>query len=374
MRQAELRRCFSADFITHLTHARAWPAQKLIKCWAIENYGSAWDTNSYSAARGGRYVSESHIIKFINYARRATGNAGEEAYIENIRNSWNQFIVEKTEKTLFEISDADAMNALCCAPQPVSSLRRMRDKILDGPRWVYDVLKLTTKPWRFFEICPKEDVELAVRWIYVDSARRNIRSDLPANDAVAAAEADTIRCPIAEYTQHAHEWRDASPLSIAFAIDRGTRIGVCIALPVTDDAYAHVRAGSLNSCQCRMRDLTRRSPQLILEAFAMRPGELATATMDPTRCLLIAYVSQQAGLTDVDGIGDEVPLRLLAIGGTSENCDRLVAHKFQPTGTKLAGTKFDLYERRLYDLNRSRIDTMIASAWWGLQRLLRKGQ
>lgn len=367
MRRPAARRSFAAEFRKYLKKSRGWPAKKVIEAWARTAYGSVWESGTYSDARNGRPIAEEHILKFVEFGQLADKS---DNYARGIQQIWNQYIQEKSGKSLSIISNHEALRHLCDSPRSSSALTMSRQFMLGGPRLLADFVTLTTRPRRFFEICPSDDIEVAIRWVYIESARRSIRSDLPINEAIKAAE-HRMGSPIEKYIRHAREWHKVQGATILFAIEKRIRVGVCIALPVTDTTYAAIRSGVMSSSECRTQHLLPRSPFLIVEAFAMRPGELQTSISDPTRCMFIAIVCQQAHLSDVPGIASEVPFHLLAPGGTPENCERLLAYHYKKTNTKLAGTGLDLYERRFFLPEGKRFDYAIAVQWWGLQRLLR---
>lgn len=368
MRRAAPRRSFKLEFRKYLKQLKGWPEKKLIEDWARKELGSAWGSGTYSDARNGRPIAEEHILIFVRYAQLANE---PNDYVRVIRQVWNQYVLEKSGTTLSAVTDGEALHRLCDPPRPVSRLTKSREFILGGTRLIADFIKLTTRPRRFLEICPKKDIELAIRWVYIEVGRRNTRCDLPMDQAVAAAE-EVINCPIEKYIQRAREWHAFEESTIVFASDQRIRIGVCIVLPVNEAVYNDIKSGSMPSYDCRAQHLLPRSPQLIVEALTMRPGELQTAVSEPTRCMLIALASQQAHLTDVAGIASRVPMRMLAPGGTPENCERLIAFGYKKTNTKMAGTGVDLYERSFYLPEGKRFDYALAVQWWGLQRLLRK--
>ncbi len=369
MRHSEPLYCVKKEFRDHLNRTRfGWPLHKVVTPWARKYFGTAWASGTYSRMRQGHPATEETIQKLISYIKIGDDSSPD---LPECRAIWNEYLCGKTNKNLASLSTGEILHVICEPATSASIVTTVRDELMHALDMVGDFIKVAWQPRRFVKHCQSpEHVQMAVRWVYIQAARLNTNPELPASEAIRVAESDVLKLPMSKYLDQAIEWWKFNPWTVLFAADRGTRIGVCINLPVNDEAYIRARLGTPATELCAKADLLSTSPQLIVEALAMRPREIATSVQNPTRCMLIAFVCQQAWLTRVDGLAKSVPMRLLAVGGTPENCDRLLAAKYKPTGTKMARTGVDLYERSLSLERKLQKDYAVYVQWRGLQSLL----
>lgn len=84
--------------------------------------------------------------------------------------------------------------------------------------------------------------------------------------------------------------------------------------------------------------------------------------------IFAAILCQEAHLSDLPGIGYEIPLRLLAFVGTPKTRRRAMRAGHKPTNTFMHGTDIEFLEQQLLLDKRGHRDWAIWGIWTGLQK------
>lgn len=84
--------------------------------------------------------------------------------------------------------------------------------------------------------------------------------------------------------------------------------------------------------------------------------------------IFAAILCQEAHLSDVPGIGHEVPLRLLAFAGTPKTRKRALRAGYRPTNTFMYGTDIEFLEKKLMVDKRGHREWPLWGIWTGLQK------
>lgn len=192
--------------------------------------------------------------------------------------------------------------------------------------------------------CRKEqDVEEAVRWMYVHVARHvhpdAHRFTVRESERVAASHMRIERC---DYAQRAVSWWRYDPWTVIRVKGKKGPVGMCIHLPLSREAYESLKSGARMSYDIRAEELSRPSPYLLVEGIAERLPLVGGPRVSPTNAMILAMVTQQSVLS-VSPPNDW--LRMLSFTGTPASRERLESFGFKPLNTFMPSTDIEWMEK-----------------------------
>jgi len=345
-------RAFRKDFLDQLHASDAWPKEVALRAW-LQTTSFGGIRNGVCRSLGsGRPHSEKDLTKIVAYLRQSP--------LPGIESAINRYLAGRT---LSPSEDLYLERMVELVSEPADTW--FVDSFMEGLRLVRDIYEHVRHPETCVHLCPHEnDVREAVRWMFIHAGRLLSKAELTVTAAILKGEAQ-IGISLEDYQNRAVAWWRAEPWTVIMAWGYRKTAGMSIALPVREDVYEQVRRGDRRSYCCPSTDLKSPSSSILVEGMAMRPPEQGCEAEGINLRLVAAMLCQHAHLTDVPDIGQRVPLRLLAPGGTPKSCARLSQFGYRPTGSSLHGTKIPLFERTL--LTSKKREWNLWGIWKGLQ-------
>ncbi|WP_152054220.1 hypothetical protein [Tautonia marina] len=231
------------------------------------------------------------------------------------------------------------------APAPPPESEDIFDKGIVGIAEVFS--RFVGKLVREGTLCRDEkDVATAVAMIFATVGRHVTRDAALADaEAITAAEA-IIGLSRDAYLERAVAWWRKAHWSMAFAVVNRQRVGCSCVLPLTDDAYAAVRAGRQLDYELTADDLAVPSRSFLLEAEAERSDadypQIRKRTGRQLHTLLLQVARLSLPESPVPYLG--CPIRILSFAGTPVNRARLLKLGFRPTGNRLPVHNLEILE------------------------------
>lgn len=354
------RRSLRADFVQHFQTLGAWPTRDALQTGLRSVAAHGTRNEDYSKLRRGEAVAPRLVNAFVLYCRERRG----------VRHSPAGQALESylSARDIDPAGDVKIPQIVDVVSIPVAGT--VKDAYLNGLRVFLELFYQIRHPERWARPCADEiEVKRAVHWMFIEVGRMISAQKLPFSEAVRIGES-YVGVSLKDYQERAVAWWQRVPWSVVLGLNSAEKIvGMSIALPLKENAYATVRAGERLTYDCRPDDLQFPSANLLIEGFTMRPRRDPNVQPPATMPVLVASLCQQAYLTRVPNVGFGVPIRLLAFAATATNHKRAAQFGFTETGTQMHGRDIKMLERVVNPAEKPG-DCAIFGPWYTLQSLL----
>ena len=380
----EVMRAINEDF-RQLLEESGWPDVDAMKAWVrLQGIGGT-KHGPHSALRNGRPASILFWRAFVRYLTRDTNPRRPELHHE-----W--FVLKAYLERVKKVADAaslsddaviELISTSVIVKDPDSGLRDLFDFPVEFIANLYASKKVLRRdPWKAVRLCSRDpgarqvEIDEAIEWVFVVLGRDVAGSPkMPPPRAIGHAE-HLLEVSLSEFQRRAREWCEFEPWTVVRCFDGKRVTGVSITLPLRKEIYEEIRQGKRATFDCGRGEMTQTSPYILAQAMAQRSGDVNVGRARFSRSALPALVCQQAWCSTLPGIGSEVPLHILAPGGTRMNTTLLKLARYRPTGTsvhRMPDVKF--MERQLWvhsPYAKITGDVSMLGSWVRLQRELRE--
>lgn len=305
--------------------------------WATNNRLKGFRTQRWADLRAGRPVGPQYIAMVLRYFIDISRTKGLAAA------NFVQVLQDKG-MSVKSITIDDCL-------QEFTEVRDFYSPLEEGMDAIKNLFDLCRDPLEGIRPCESaSEVMEVTRWLFVEGGRRAAGKRLGEKEAIEAAQA-FVRTSLHEYSMRLVRWWKQEPWCVAVGGDNMNSPRVMsIAAPVSDERYSLIRSGTVDMFRADVESHQHRSPNIFMESLATRPTSWKTWSLTPKLAHVFRTVlTQQAVLSDVPKLGEEVPLRIISIGAASEMCKWLRRFKYRPLESRTPETDLPLWERQLWD-------------------------